>query len=370
MKPFYVYLDSKDSRIIECVGKVIDKVNAHQDEFRLVDKRDSAGNANVCDCVKESGLFTENGGSEAEPFETGHALNEVFWDTFFKTKGFKNELFDANIAHIIITDKYLTNKWFAHAKDNFRVISMGGMDKRALGTLDSYVIMLLAKYFAWYSLGLSSEQIYDDLNHKKPIGCFFDAGQYSRHSVIYMVRNDICKGCENKLLGYGMSNEQLNAIKILLKLMKNRTFDKVFIVHGHEGKDAVARYIESLNIQAVILSERPNKGYTIIEKLEEYSDVDFAIILYTPDDVGYDKNTPDNSMPRARQNVIFEHGYFMAKLGRENVVVLLKNDTEKAKLETTGDNDGIVYIQFDEHGGWKEQIRKSLRHAGYKIKIA
>jgi predicted nucleotide-binding protein len=77
--------------------------------------------------------------------------------------------------------------------------------------------------------------------------------------------------------------------------------------------------------------------------------------------------SPDKLAPRARQNVVFEHGYFTAKLGRENVLVLLKHGTDKTKLEKEGDTDGIVYVPFDEYGGWKEELRKALKFSGYRV---
>ena len=100
-------------------------------------------------------------------------------------------------------------------------------------------------------------------------------------------------------------------------------FDKVFIVHGHDGelKQAVARIIENQNIEAIILSEKANRGRTIIEKFEDYSDVDGAICLFTSDDIGKAKKDADDK-PRARQNVILETGYFMGKLGRQHIVIL------------------------------------------------
>lgn len=89
------------------------------------------------------------------------------------------------------------------------------------------------------------------------------------------------------------------------------------------AKIEVARFIEKLGFEAIILSEQANEGKTIIEKIEEYSDVDFGIVLYTPCDVGSEKDTNDFK-PRARQNVVFEHGYLIGKLGREKVHALKK----------------------------------------------
>lgn len=141
---------------------------------------------------------------------------------------------------------------------------------------------------------------------------------------------------------------------------------KVFIVHGrdNEAKLEVSRYIESLGLDAIILHEQASLGMTIIEKIEHYSnDADFAIILYTPCDHGRGahetKTQPKN---RARQNVVFEHGYLISKLGRENVCSLVKGE-----IETPNDMSGVVYIELDPFEGWKRAVAKELRSCGYSI---
>ena len=142
--------------------------------------------------------------------------------------------------------------------------------------------------------------------------------------------------------------------------------DKVFIVHGrdNEAKEQIARFLEKIELQAIILHEKPSGGRTIIEKLEYYTDVDFAVVILTPDDVGALTDDKGNLEPRARQNVIFELGYMMAKLGRNNVCALLKDNVEKPT-----DYDGVVYIQLDNNGAWKQEIVKELKVAGLNGKF-
>lgn len=138
---------------------------------------------------------------------------------------------------------------------------------------------------------------------------------------------------------------------------------KVFIVHGHEDapREMVARYIESLGLKAIILHEQTNRGMTIIEKLEAFSDVGFAVILFTPDDVGRAvTETVEN--PRARQNVVLELGYFMGKLGRGKVCAIRKGD-----IEWPSDYGGVVWTSFDDAGGWKQALASELDAAGYDI---
>jgi len=139
-----------------------------------------------------------------------------------------------------------------------------------------------------------------------------------------------------------------------------------FIVHGHDEtvKERVARYIEKLGLNAIILHEQPNAGRTIIEKFETYSNVGFAVILLTPDDVGASRQATSNNQLRARQNVIFELGYFIGKLGRNRVCALYKQE-----IELPSDIDGLLYLPLDNSGAWKLSLAKEIKHAGIPIDL-
>ncbi len=138
----------------------------------------------------------------------------------------------------------------------------------------------------------------------------------------------------------------------------------IFIVHGHDDgiKNEVARFLEKLRLKPIILHEQASSGDTIIEKIERYSNVGFGIVIYTPCDKGGLFKERMELNFRARQNVVFEHGYLMGKLGRKNVVALVKSDIEKPN-----DISGFVYISYDTKGGWQTEIAKELDVAGYSI---
>ncbi|WP_339068518.1 nucleotide-binding protein [Fusobacterium animalis] len=142
--------------------------------------------------------------------------------------------------------------------------------------------------------------------------------------------------------------------------------DKVFIVHGHDNglKEEVARFVEKLGLEVIILHEQLNKGKTIIEKFEEYAnEIGYAIILYTPCDKGYSIKEGDNNIKsRARQNVILEHGFFIGKLGRECVAAIKKDN-----VEVPSDLDGILYINHDIEGAWKFQLAREMKGIGFNI---
>jgi predicted nucleotide-binding protein len=141
----------------------------------------------------------------------------------------------------------------------------------------------------------------------------------------------------------------------------------VFVVHGHDdaAKEAVARLIDRLGLRAVILHEQPNLSRTIIEKLERHSAVCFAVVILTPDDVGWPVTDSSRAKHRARQNVILELGYFMGKLGRDKVCALHKGD-----LELPSDVHGVLYMPMDPNRAWKLNLAKEMRAAGVEVDLS
>jgi len=145
--------------------------------------------------------------------------------------------------------------------------------------------------------------------------------------------------------------------------------DEIFIVHGHDNalKNEVALFLERLKLKPIILHEQLDRGQTIFQKFNSNSNVGFAIVLYTPCDVGRPLKLNEQGEQyiernRARQNVIFEHGFFAAKLGLENVVALKKGD-----VEIPNDLSGVIYKEYDEGGLWKYQIARELQASNYEI---
>lgn len=140
--------------------------------------------------------------------------------------------------------------------------------------------------------------------------------------------------------------------------------NQVFVVHGRD-QGALAEVklaLIQLGLEPVILQELPDQGRTIIEKFEDYAQVGFAVILCTPDDDGrlaVDDSAPH---PRARQNVVFEWGFFIGKLGRHRVRALIKG-----KVEIPSDYDGVLYVEMDDGGAWKMKLVRELRAAEYAV---
>ena len=156
-----------------------------------------------------------------------------------------------------------------------------------------------------------------------------------------------------------------NSAKETLKMTDTSKY-QIFIVHGRDeaARESVARFVEKLGLRAVILHEQSASGRTIIEKFEDCSSgVNFVIALWTPDDEGRLKGeSPDADKGwenRARQNVIFETGYLMGKLGRKNIAILLKKGCARPS-----DLDGLNYIEMDNGDGWKMYLAREMKSAG------
>ena len=146
---------------------------------------------------------------------------------------------------------------------------------------------------------------------------------------------------------------------------------KVFVVHGHDeiAKTNLEVFLHEIGLEPVALHRQADEGLTIIEKFEKHSDVGYAFILLTPDEISYvkaDESKDDNKRQkeyRARLNVIFEFGYFVGKLGRSRVCCLYTGD-----VSLPSDVSGMIYKKFTnsiEEVAYS--IIKDLKASGYAI---
>jgi predicted nucleotide-binding protein len=142
-----------------------------------------------------------------------------------------------------------------------------------------------------------------------------------------------------------------------------RSPNRVFVVHGQNerARSAVVSFLTKVGLQGIVLHEQPNMGRHLLTKfIEEAELTTFAIVLMTDDDVGGLKG--DALLPRARQNVILELGYFLSHFGQRKVCALITPG-----LETPSDFDGIVYISMEGGGKWEAELRRELEAAGMPL---
>jgi hypothetical protein len=140
----------------------------------------------------------------------------------------------------------------------------------------------------------------------------------------------------------------------------------IFVVHGHDGevKVTVARFLlKLLGHEPVILHEQPGRGRTIIEKFEQHAaQAGCAVVLLTGDDQGGPVGASQHRRPR--QNVVFELGFFVGTLGRDRVIILYE-----PQVELPSDLSGILYIELDDHGAWRNSVARELQAAGLSIDL-
>lgn len=175
--------------------------------------------------------------------------------------------------------------------------------------------------------------------------------------------NSLILDIKNDEYDFTPINKEVKQVEATPKAKSN----KVFIVHGHDGetKYRTANFLRQHDLDPIILHLKASRNRTIIEKLEKYTeDVGYGIVLYTPDDLGQVKPKASNGEldNRARQNVIFEHGYLMGLIGRENVLAIVKGD-----IELPSDISGVVYI---DDTNWEMDLLRELHDAGYPIDAA
>ena len=146
---------------------------------------------------------------------------------------------------------------------------------------------------------------------------------------------------------------------------------KVFVVYGHDGnaRTQLEAMLRRWDLEPLILDQLVSSGQTIIEKLEEHtSQVNFGIVLVTPDDIGYPKGDDSKKQYRARQNVVLELGMLLSRLGREKVAILL---SQAENMEKPSDIDGLIYIPFkDNIEETKLSLAKEMQNNGYELDIA
>lgn len=240
--------------------------------------------------------------------------------------------------------------------------------------LNNYIIPYLSNEIFYID---GAEIIHDDVKQiivsesDLPIANVVQHAKYVHTGSFYFATEEVV--ASDKDFVKIVTQQMFKDAKLLIKNIKKTTLNnvvipinnkKVFVVYGHDENSElkVSQFISQLKLEPVILNEKANGGKTIIEKLEENSDVGFAVVLYTPDDIVMNVDSKQYKQPRP--NVIFEYGYFIGKLGRDKVALLIKEN-----IKEHSDIVGTGYIKIDEHEGWKLKVAKELKNAGFSIDL-
>lgn len=235
------------------------------------------------------------------------------------------------------------------------------------------LLVELAKYMDLIFKTVSREEVYDELMLNRLKKQAQDAVDYASEigpQAVPFIR--VLDGLGQQVKNLDLLLKRLPNIKATQaafnKKLLHPSQTKIFIVHGHANdiKEAVARFLEHLDLEVTILQEQPNQGRNILEKLIDYAkESTFAIVLMTADDRGGTvETTYENQRKRARQNVIFELGYFLAVLEKGHVCAIYEEG-----VETPSDYQGVLYTPLDNRNSWKLSLARELRSAGIDIDL-
>jgi predicted nucleotide-binding protein len=191
-------------------------------------------------------------------------------------------------------------------------------------------------------------------SYDESISSFFSSFDI-RNSPLQDIKNFKDK-VNNKISRLKKIRDKIDSMKT--SVVKNSFFkkheietshSKIFIVPGHDYEtfSKTINFIENLGFEAIILHDSIDKK-TIINKIEQHTDVNFALILHSP-------NSED-------QNIYLNHGFLIGKMGRNKVCVLVNEN-----LENQNDISGIVYVAIDETDLWCYSVARELKKAGYNL---
>jgi hypothetical protein len=134
----------------------------------------------------------------------------------------------------------------------------------------------------------------------------------------------------------------------------------VFIVHRGSPMltNEITSILQKLGLEGILLEDTPIAAMTIMEKLETYSNVGYAIVVL-------DRSlTQDRLLARGWQNIIFEFGYFVGLIGRDRVCCLIQEG-----VDLPSEIAGIRYLRFHESiSEVMDNLIRELRVAGYKVR--
>ena len=142
---------------------------------------------------------------------------------------------------------------------------------------------------------------------------------------------------------------------------------RIFVVCGtdDEMKQAITNALTKLWLVPVVMCEEPSQGRKIVERFADYKDVGFAVVLLSPDDFAYAKeDSPTKRKLRPRQDVVFELGFLIGTLGKENIIVFYR---ECANFECPNDFEGLKLTAFDDRDSWKLALIRELTNGRYAV---
>lgn len=295
--------------------------------------------------------------------------NDVSFD--FWSRRLRRETTEYTIY--IISNEFDDN-WFSHEERTFSIITTAGWNEYfAPPSVKSYLLYQIAQSLLNFTADISETSFLDQMVHFNATGCANDMCVNKEEIKIGISAGYICPSCRIMFRQYGVSESRLCAVEEILTAARLEAIAKplpsymtadekrVFIVHGHNEKvlDMVSDYVKAIGLTPIVLKRLARNGIdSILNQISENANVMCAILLFTADDKGCEISER-KTHKRARQNVVFEAGYFLGRLGKEKVLMMSEND-----LELPSDLGGCRYINLDQNGRWQRELYEDLKLMG------
>ncbi len=149
----------------------------------------------------------------------------------------------------------------------------------------------------------------------------------------------------------------------------NQVKRRVFVISGadKEMKQAVSKALTKLGLVPIVSCEDTGHSRKIIEQYKDYDDVNFAVVLLSPDDYAYAKtDEPTKRRLRPKQETVFELGFTLGKLSKDKVLVLFREATD---IEMPNSFASLNVTAFDDRDSWKLSLIRELTKNGYIVDV-
>lgn len=244
---------------------------------------------------------------------------------------------------------------------------------RALRTPDLILVLLSQEYLADDWLSREMDACLQLGRHRRDEGLVLlvPTGDIDLEKVPVWYRSHIKPGVQLR----SGSQAEIKALRSHIGKLRRakltatprHTSKKVFVIHGHDGAAAsdIAHFLKEAGLEPVILHREVDGGITtVLAKFEKYANTEYAIVLLTPDDVAYARRDgPERTEYRARQNCLFEFGFFLSDIGHAHICCVCHED-----VVLPSDIAGIMPKRFKKDvGEIRYSLLKELQAAGYDV---
>lgn len=150
---------------------------------------------------------------------------------------------------------------------------------------------------------------------------------------------------------------QKHIIDLLYQVLEETK--KIFIIHGRDTSmtDKVATLLGKLKLDYTLLEYGTDEERVVKEFNKQAKECDYAIALFSADDLGRENVSFSYERFRTSQNVIFQLGYFLSHVGKKNIMILYAEDKE---IESPVNFEGFAHAPFDRAGSWKQSLLKEM----------